>query len=164
MKTNIEIKLALAACLAGMVSSALADLIPFTGTCLEPGERPFSYTYGFTYAGSDTGAAAPPPYTSHDNLAGVGFTNSTGWECTFDLTALPSDPNYGGTHAYTYFGVGMDIVGLYPIAPVPVTSNLNALVFLFDARVEGLKTAQTTTKLNLNFLRFNAWDEIGRAH
>jgi hypothetical protein len=99
--------------------------------------------WGGVYCGSDAGAAVadwtPNPVAISP---GEGVGNSAALAIHQDFSYLASDPNYVGSHAYTYASTSLGMYfGSFSNSLAPATNGCVTL-FKFDAAVKGLLPGQ----------------------
>jgi hypothetical protein len=141
--------------ISSLVSAATAQTTnKIFGTDFD-GNGNFNSGYGFTYAGSDAGNAAAG-YAGGGVIPGIGAGGSAAFSASPDYTALATDPNYSGVHAYTYSGLADHLIFNAPVTPITPTANLASLVLSFDTKVFGLLTNLSNTDVTLQLLQFKS--------
>ena len=133
---------------AGLMASASAQTTnvifgtDFEGTAIN--DNYFS-SFGYAYAGGNLGGSGPA--FAGGVTAGVGLTNSSAFDAMPDFTLVGSDPNYTNSSGYTFSGTVIHIEFGAPLNGLTPTANVDSYAVNFDAQVQGLHGAVSSTTL-----------------
>jgi hypothetical protein len=141
------------------VAGALSATAQTTNIILETdfdgdaGEGNFANDYGYSFAGSSSGAS--PSGYSGGITAGVGVDGTSANYESPDFTALATDPNWtNSANTYNYAGVGNGTQFGAPMNPITPTSVTGSFILSANLEVLGLLPGLDTTDVTISKVQF----------